>query len=412
VAGRLLLLMPTTTYKADDFLEAASRLGVEVLVGTDRPQALAKEAPGRTLDLDLSRPERGVADIVAFAADRPISAVVGTDDETVTVAAMAAEALGLRHNTVESTRAARDKFLTRQLLAAAGMRTPSFRLVSIEDEPSEVARDLSYPCVLKTRFLSASRGVMRADDPASFVAAFARVAAILREPDVVERGGEAARHVLVERYLPGVEVALEGLLDRGELRVLALFDKPDPLVGPVFEETIYVTPSRLPRSVQSAIARETSEGCRALGLREGPVHAELRVEKGEPSILEVAARTIGGLCSRTLRFGAGVSLEELILRHALGMDTSSLAREGGAAGVMMIPIPRAGVLREVQGAEAARAVDGIEDVRILVPLGDRIVPLPEGHRYLGFVFARGERSEIVESALREAHARMRFVIEP
>jgi biotin carboxylase len=253
--------------------------------------------------------------------------------------------------------------------------------------------------------------VIRADDPSQFIAAFRRIETILRTPDVAAMGDEA-RQILIEEFVPGIEVALEGLLIKGELQVLALFDKPDPLDGPFFEETIYVTPSRLPATVQGAIADCTSRAAQALGLREGPVHAELRVNENGPWIVEVAARSIGGLCSRTLRFGTGMSLEELIIRHALGMEIMSLQRERKPAGVMMIPIPRAGILQEVRGREEAEAVPGIEGIRITIPMGQEVVPLPEGTKYLGFIFARGETPERVEAALREAHRRLTFIITP
>jgi biotin carboxylase len=268
-----------------------------------------------------------------------------------------------------------------------------------------------YPCVVKPLMLSASRGVIRADDEGQFVGAVRRLEAILRTPDAAALG-DIARQVLVEAFIPGREVALEGLLVRGELHVLALFDKPDPLDGPFFEETIYVTPSRLPAPVQAEIASCTARAARALGLQDGPVHAELRVNRRGPSVIEVAARSIGGLCSRTLRFGTGLSLEELILRHALGMGIPSLERERQAAGVMMIPIPRAGVLKEVRGQAEARSVPGIEEIAITAHAGEDLVPLPEGARYLGFIFARAESPERVEAALREAHRRLEFIVMP
>jgi biotin carboxylase len=266
--------------------------------------------------------------------------------------------------------------------------------------------------VVKPLFLSASRGVIRANDPVEFVAAFHRLAAILRRPEVAAQGGPLARQILVETYIPGVEVAVEGLLSRGRLRVLAIFDKPDPLEGPFFEETIYVTPSRLSASVQQSIVACTAQAVATLGLEHGPIHAELRVNDQGPWILEVAPRSIGGLCSRALRFGEGMSLEELILRHAMGLEVDSIIRERQAAGVMMIPIPQAGVLREVRGQDEARAVPGIEEIRLTIPLGQEVVPLPEGWRYLGFIFARDDTPEQVEAALRDAHRRMTFIINP
>jgi biotin carboxylase len=311
---------------------------------------------------------------------------------------------------VEAVAAARNKYRMRQVLAEAGIPCPRFERFSIHHDPADVARLVSYPCVIKPLTLSASRGVIRADDAAQFVAAFHRLVAILRRPEVAILAGRSAQELLVESFIPGAEVALEGLLTDGKLRVLALFDKPDALDGPFFEETIYVTPSRFPRAVQEAIAACVANAATALGLRQGPVHAELRVNDQGSWMLEIAPRSIGGLCSRTLRFDSGMSLEELILRHALRLDVEAFERERQAAGVMMIPIPQAGTLRQVLGQEEAKRVAGVEDLRLTIPLGQEVVPVPEGSKYLGFLFARGETPDAVEVALREAHRRLTFII--
>jgi biotin carboxylase len=302
----------------------------------------------------------------------------------------------------------------RELLARAGVPSPTFTTVRIDEDPAAAARRMAYPCVLKPRVLSASRGVIRADDEAAFVAAFARIRAILREPEVAALG-EGTDSIVVEGFVPGVEVALEGLLEDGALRTLALFDKPDPLDGPFFEETIYVTPSRLPVATQAAVADVAARAARALGLSDGAVHCELRLRAAaggalEPVVLEIAARSIGGLCGRTLRFGTGMSLEELILRRALGRPVDSLERERAAAGVMMIPIPRGGILEEVRGLDEARAVPHVEDVTISLHKGQEVVPLPEGSRYLGFIFSRATTPAQAEAALRAAHRHLHFVI--
>lgn len=410
MADRVLLLLPTTSYRASVFLQAAERLGVEVIVGTDRRQALDDAAPGQVLSLDFSRPRHGVEQVVRYASSRPLVAVIGVEDETSTLAAMAAAELSLPGNSVEAVRAAGDKYETRRAFAAARLRTPGFIRLSIDADAAQAAQQVRYPCVLKPLCLSASRGVMRADDAVSFREAFSRVAGILRLPEVASRYGDTD-HLLVEDYLPGDEVALEGLLESGRLRELALFDKPDPLHGPTFEETLYVTPSRLGSVERQAILREAQAGCRALGLIDGPVHAELRVYRGEPWLLEVAPRSIGGLCSRTLRFAGGLSLEELILRHALGRDTSQAIRETMASGVMMIPIPRAGRLTGVRGLDEAQAVPGVEEVVISRHIGAQLLPLPEGNRYLGFIFARSETAAEVEEILGRSHGLLSFEID-
>ena len=409
---RILLLATTNTYRAGAFLDAARRLGAPVVVGSNRPQVLAAANPAGHLILDFLDIDGSLRAILEFSKRYPIEAVIGADDESVLLAAAAAAALGLRHNPVAAVSAARNKLVMRERLSEAGIPSPGFARVPLDADPVRSATGRSYPCVLKPLFLSASRGVIRVDDPEQFVAAFRRIAAILRGPDVAAPGGEWAREILVEDYLPGTEVALEGLLTGGRLRALALFDKPDPLEGPFFEESIYVTPSNLGLRERDRITASAAEAAGALGLVEGPLHAELRVGPSGPRLLEIAPRSIGGLCSRTLRFGDGVSLEEVILLHALGSDVNGLERERAAAGVMMIPIPCVGVLRQVAGEEEARSVPGIEEIRLTIPIGQEVVPLPEGARYLGFIFARAESSREVEGALREAHRRLRFTIIP
>jgi biotin carboxylase len=406
---RLLLLLPTTTYRTHDFLDAARSLGVEIVCASDEPSTFEAHAPDNLLTLDFADPDAAAAKVAALAGRRPLAAVVGVDDLTAVAAAAIAERLGLRASGRAAVAAARDKYQMRQCLAAAGVPIPRFRRIALKDDPFLAARGVAFPCVLKPLALSASRGVIRANNVDQFMAAFRRIAALLARDDVAV-SGDAAQFLLAEEYIPGIEVALEGLLMGGTLHTLALFDKPDPLEGPFFEETIYVTPSRLPAATQSALERVSAAACAALGLGEGPVHAELRLNDDGPWVLEVAARSIGGLCSRTLRFGTGMTLEEIILRHALGWPIASLTRERQPAGVMMIPIPRAGRLGAVRGTEAAEAVAGVEEVAITAHVGQDVVPLPEGWQYLGFIFARAETPAAVEAALRDAHARLAFEI--
>ena len=414
VHGDLLLLVPTTSYRLDDFRDAARRLGVPLVLGSDRCHRIedAFGAEEGFLSLDYRHPAQAAEQIVEAARRRPLRGIVASSDGTAVIAALASERLGLPHNPPAAARAAADKHASRAALRAAGLPVPDFALHDVAADPEAAARTAPYPCVLKPLLFSASRGVIRADDPRAFVAAWRRIARLLHATRAERRPREdgADGRLLVERFVPGAEVALEGLLRGGALEVLALFDKPDPLDGPFFEETIYVTPSRHPAAVQDELARITAAGCRALGLAEGAVHAELRLSPAGPVILEIAARSIGGLCSRTLRFGAGLTLEEVLVAHAVGLPLAALRREAGASGVMMLPIPRRGILHGVGGLDAARAVPGVEDVVVTVPEGHEVVPLPEGDSYLGFLFARGQAPAEVERALRVAQARLAFDI--
>lgn len=402
---RVLLLMSPATYRAGAFLSAAKRLNLEVVVGIDLPETLSEywHVP---LGLDFVEPDASVRTIVEFAQEHPIHAIISVDDSATELAARASAALGLAHNSPQAAEAARDKLLMRRLMSAGGAPCPIFHPFSLSDDPVWIATQVTYPCVLKPLRLSGSRGVIRADDPAEFVIAFNRLKRLL----ISEGNSEYETSMLVEDFIPGFEVALEGMLTHGQLKALALFDKPDPLDGPFFEETIYTTPSRLTDSVQEDIARSVAIAAASLGLKEGPVHAELRVNEQGPWMLEIAGRSIGGLCSTILEFGSDMCLEELILRHAIGQEITSVERDTYAAGVMMIPIPSAGILKGVHGLEEAQKVSLITGIEITAKLNYPLVPLPEGASYLGFIFARGETPAEVEEAIRNAHKLLRFEI--
>jgi biotin carboxylase len=401
----VLLLLPTETYRAADFLDAARALGADVVVGSNRRFAIAPAMQDGPVLVDFEVPEAGAEAIAAYAEQAPLDAVVATDDQGVLMATLAAERLGLPHNPLGAAEATRDKAALRRALEAGAIPQPRYKRAESGADVAALAAEVGYPVVVKPVSLSASRGVIRADDAESAVLAAKRARSICEKT-----GAGSGAPLLIESYVPGKEVAVEGMLRGGDLEILALFDKPDPLEGPFFEETIYVTPSRLADATQGAIKEVTNRAIAAIGLTEGPVHAELRVDDGDVWMLEIAARSIGGLCSRSLRFGFGATLEELILRHALGLPLRERGREWAASGVMMIPITAAGVLRRIGGQEAARAVPGIAGLDITIGRGRPVTPLPEGDRYLGFLFARRESPEEVEGALRTAHGLLEIEI--
>ena len=390
---QLLLFAAATGYQIRVFAEAAERLGVDATLVADHCDRMEELWGHRAIAVKFDR----IAAAVQSLRGERANAVAAVGDLPAVLAAETAEAMGLPFHPAAAARACHDKYLARQLYQAAGLLLPQFFRAALDAEPGPLAVRAPYPCVLKPLGLSASRGVIRANNPGEFVAAFERIRKI----------GE--KHVQVESYIPGKEFAVEGLVTGGNFQLLALFDKPDPLEGPFFEETLYVTPSREPAEVQRALIETAERGVRALGLRHGPVHVELRHNEEGAWILETHARPIGGLCARALRF-AGRTLEELILRHALGEDVSAARLDGPASGVMMIPIPKGGIYQSVDGIKHAAAVPGIEDVVVTAKVGQRFVPLPEGSSYLGFLFARGSSPEMVEAALRQSHAELRFHI--
>jgi biotin carboxylase len=401
---RLLLFAATTGYQIRVFAEAARKLGVAVTLATDRCHVLDDPWGDAAIPVKFDHIEESVESLQGIEFD----GIAAVGDRPAVLAAATAEALGIPFHPLAAARAACDKYLSRLRNQAAGLRVPEFFRVSAGEEPDAAANRAPYPCVLKPLNQSASRGVIRANHRGEFVEAFRRIR------------GMGERELQVEAYIEGKEFAVEGLVTRGRFQALAIFDKPDPLEGPYFEETIYVTPSRQPDEVERELLETTARSIRALGLWHGPIHAELRHNQEGAWILEVAARPIGGLCARALEFvlpagwqakaPAPLSLEELILRHALGEDVSGTQPAAPASGVMMIPIPKAGVFESAEGTEEALATEGIGDLIVTAKPGQHLLPLPEGASYLGFLFARGETPEAVECTLRQAHAKLRFRI--
>ena len=415
----VLLLATTTGYQIRAFGDAAARAGVRLRFASDRCDQLDDPWWDSAIPVRFHEDARSADAIVAALHGAPLDGILAVGDRPTVLAATVAQRLGLPGHPPSAAAASRNKLAARRAFEAAGLLVPAFRPVSLSAALADPAAGVGYPAVVKPLALSGSRGVMRVNDAAECLAAVERLGRLLRAPDVRVERDSAHGECLVEAFIPGRECAVEGLLTDGALRVLAIFDKPDPLDGPFFEETIYVTPSREEAPVQEAMGQVVAAACRALGLHYGPVHAECRVNERGIYVLEVAARPIGGLCSRALRFDEGQSgaggrgrhsLEDILLRHATGEDVAGVARESGASAVMMIPIPRRGIYKGVAGVEEATRVPGVEDVRMTTKLDALVLPLPEGHSYLGFIFASAAAPAAAEHAVRAAHAHLRFDI--
>ena len=412
---RVLLLATTTGYQTRMFAEAASKLGVELVYATDRCDQLDDPWSDGAIAVRYHDEWRSVDSLLKKVDQQPVNAVVAVGDRPTVMAAYLSRLLGLPGHPPEAAAAARDKRLTREKLQAVGLPSPSFITVPIATDALSLLDRITFPVVVKPTVLSASRGVIRADDPLSFATAFDRVRRLLQSSEVRELRDPEADVVQIEEYIPGFEYALEGTLEIGTLRTLALFDKPDPLDGPFFEETIYVTPSRLHPDVQRQIEAAVSKAALALGLHHGPIHAECRVGSRGVYVLEIAARPIGGLCAKALRFERGllsIGFEEFLLRQAMGEPMGDWTREPRASAVMMIPIPRSGVYRRVDGIETAAHVTHVEEIQITAKPDQQLLALPEGASYLGFIFAKAETPELAEGAVREAHAQLQFTIDP
>ena len=402
-------------YQTRSFQAAAEKLGVEIVYVTDRCSRLDDPWNDHALAVHFELPEGAAGTVLEAQRGLAVDGVLALGDRPTPASAYVARGLGLTHNHPASVEACRSKLRAREVLRDAGVPVPWFRSVALEPAPEPTLLGIRYPCVLKPLSLSASQGVVRANNRQEFVAGAARLKRLLDSPEIRATREPHLDQMLVEGYLEGREVAVESLLTEGVPRVLAIFDKPDPLEGPYFEETIYVTPSRLQAAERHAIELSLLGAVRALGLTHGPVHAEFRLNAQGVWPIEVAPRPIGGLCARALRFvvpgeAERIGLEELLLRHVLGLPGSDALREAEASGVMMIPVPRSGILEKVEGEEEARATAGITSLEITARLHDFIAAWPEGASYLGFLFAQAAEPAEVENALRAAHRELQFTL--
>ena len=414
---RILLFAAKLGYQTRAFDQAAKKLGVELVFVTDRCHQLDDPWHDRAVPVRFEAPEEAALAVMQAQSGLRVDSVLALGDRPTMAAAYVARGLGITHNHPASVEACRSKLRLREVFRGAGLPTPWFRTVPLQAIPEPALTDITYPCVLKPISLSASQGVVRVNNREEFLAGASRLKRLLESAEIQATRELNLDRMIVEEYLPGREVAVEGLLTGGELRVLAIFDKPDALEGPYFEETIYVTPSRFSQAEQGLIEKSFSEATRALGLAHGPVHGEFRLNERGVWPIEIAARPIGGLCARALRFQTEgerepIGLEELLLRHALDLPGWDAPREMAASGVLMIPVPSSGILEKVEGAEEARGVAGVTALEITARLHDYIAAWPEGSSYLGFLFARGKDPAEAEEALREGHAKLNFKLTP
>src|SRR6266567_4283243 len=414
---RLLLFTAKLGYQTRSFEDPARQLGVQLVYVTDCCHQLENPWGDHAIPVHFESPEKAAYTVMESLRSQKVSGILALGDRPAAAAAYAARGLGIEYNHPAAVEACRSKLRMREVFRDAGLRVPWFRSFPVTPTPDPSLAGVPFPCVLKPLSLSASQGVMRANNREEFLAAASFLRRLLESAEIRATREPNLDQMLVEGYIPGKEVAVEGLLTDGALRALAIFDKPDPLEGPYFEETIYVTPSRLPESRQHAVLQCARDAARALGLSHGPIHAEFRINEAGVWPLEVAPRPIGGLCARALRFSSSeapepIGLEELLLRHALELPGYDSPREGVASGVLMIPVPKTGMLEGVTGEEAARSTPGVTELIITARLHDYIAAWPEGSSYLGFLFARGSAPEEVELAIRRAHEKLAFTITP
>ncbi len=407
----VILIIPSASYRSNAFMNAADKLDLKILVVTDNSQVFSDQFPDNIITMNFDHWTEKLDEISEWSDRFNLKAVIGVDEESILLAAIFSQYLGIEHNSIESVMRTKNKLLMRFELKKARMNCPWFRSFSIEKLPDDIIEEINFPCVIKPTFLSASQGVLRVNNEQEFKEGFQILTDLLSQKKIKKRGGEEANYIMVEEYIPGNEVSIEGIVSQGKLKILAIFDKPEPLEGPTFEETIFVTPTALSEAMQSSLYETAQQAMETLGIVKGPVHIEVRINSNGNYILECASRSIGGMCSKILEFQGGMSLEELILRSSLGRNIEKSNLSDTAKGVMMMPINNSGKLKEMRGVEEAISVDGITDLQITIKPGEMLDPLPKGDRYLGFLFAEGKNQEMVIKDLKNAWSKIEVVTE-
>tara|TARA_B100001123_G_scaffold22480_1_gene24520 strand:- start:421 stop:1665 length:1245 start_codon:yes stop_codon:yes gene_type:complete len=407
----VILIIPSASYRTSAFINVIEKLDLKVLVITDKSQVFSGKYPDNLIVMNFHHWKDRLNEISEWTERNGLKAVIGVDEESIVLAANLSKYLKVDHNPVESVLRTKDKYLMRTELKKAGVNSPWFKLFSIHDFPKKNIIDISFPCVIKPTFLSASQGVIRVNTIIELYDGIKTINELLSLEAIRERGGEKSDWVLVEEYIPGKEVAIEGIVSEGKLKVLAVFDKPEQMEGPTFEETIIVTPTALSEKNQFSLFETAQNAVKALGIVKGPVHVEVRINSSGNYILECASRSIGGLCSKVLKFQGGISLEELILRSYLGRNVEKSKLADSVSGVMMMPTEKMGILKEMRGIEDALNVKGVTDLQITIKPGEKLEPLPKGDRYLGFIFAEDKNRELVFKALKNAWSKITVVLE-
>ena len=407
----VILIIPSGSYRTKAFMNAVIKLDLKVLVITDKSQVFSEHYPENVITMNFQLWKDRLDIIREWSERYDLKAVIGVDEESIILAARLSESLCIEHNSLESVKITKDKYLMRRELKKFGLIGPWFKRFSVHKLPKEIFSEISLPCVIKPTFLSASQGVLRVNSLEEFMGGFEMLIDLLSQDEMKMLGGDKANWILVEEFIPGKEVSIEGIVNNGILKDLAIFDKPEPLDGPTFPETIFVTPTILGEHIQLSILETAQTALKALKIVKGPVHVELRINNNGNYILECAARSIGGLCSRILEFKGGMSLEELILCSSLGRNVEKTKLIERVKGVMMMPIEKRGILREIIGIEAALSVKGITDLQTTIRLNEILEPLPKGGRYLGFLFAEGKDQDMVKKVLKKAWSKIEVVYE-
>ena len=411
VNSAVILIIPSASYRTGPFMNAIRKLDLKVLVISDKSQVFSGKYPDNLIIINFNHWKDKSVEISKWAKNNGLKAVIGVDEESIVLAANLSNFLNVDHNSIESVLLTKNKYLMRTELKKTGLCSPWFKIFSIYESSNKIINEISFPCVIKPTFLSGSRGVMRVNTKKELSEGIKTLNELLSLDELRKRAGKQSDYIMIEEYIPGKEVAIEGIVSEGKLTMLAIFDKPELLEGPTFEETIIVTPSVLTKKIQYSLLETLQVVVKALGIVKGPVHAEARINRNGNYILECASRSIGGLCSKVLEFQGGISLEELILRSYLGRNIEKSKLIGNARGVMMMPTEKKGILKEIGGVKDALVVNGVTDLQITVKPGEKLQPLPKGDRYLGFIFAEGNNQEFVINALKNAWSKIEIVLE-
>ncbi len=379
---KLLLVIPENSYKSNDFVVAAEKLGIDFLIITDSEQVSSKFSD--TVIINKFDAELNKNNLKKL---KDVTHVLPVDHSALKFSGYLVDLLEVKGNKLESINLSMNKYESRKIFnSLLDIKVNNEIIKNIDDVNTFINKNGTS--VLKPIYGTASKSVLKINN-------------VEKNKEQIEKLMQDCfdQDLVIEEYIDGKEYALEGTIINSELKKIVIFDKPVEYKHPYFEESIYITPSELSSEAEKRVVSIVDKACKKIGLEDGPVHVEFKINENQIFIIEINPRMIGGLCSRCLSFGLfKVSLEEIILHAFMNNELKNIELLNNYVGVLMIPTPKSGKFISINKEELEN-IPNISNVEITVPEGSDLLEPPYGDKYLGFAFSQGIDKKTVNESL-------------